>query len=117
MNSHEEEKLRQQQDRLRELMKELSRRRFVLKSPDGLVTVRVLATGRIVGLELDPRIYRNPDSQKLASTILDTINRASSKAARSHLKSLEEITGGEHGSFQDVMDSANQLTRRLFGPA
>ncbi|GAB2678069.1 YbaB/EbfC family nucleoid-associated protein [Kribbella swartbergensis] len=45
-------------------------------SDDGLVTVVVDGDGGLAELELDPRIYRNPDSALLADCIKQTIARA-----------------------------------------
>jgi DNA-binding protein YbaB len=49
-------------------------------SDDGLVTVTVGPQGRVVRLELDPRIYRRPDSRRLAETITATIKHAADEA-------------------------------------
>ena len=50
-------------------------------SDDGFVTVRVGPHGRVLGIDLDPRIYRRPDSRRLAETITATIQRAADEAA------------------------------------
>lgn len=50
-------------------------------SDDGLVTVEVGPQGRVRHIELDPRIYRRPDSRGLAETITETIRRAADEAA------------------------------------
>jgi DNA-binding protein YbaB len=117
MYGFDEDQIARRQERLKELAREAGRRKFTLKSRDGLVAVRVLATGRVVGLELDPRIYRNPDAKTLASTIMNTMNGASVEAARQHLRTLEEATDGAHGSFQELLDDANRIAERLFGKA
>jgi DNA-binding protein YbaB len=51
------------------------------KSADGFVTATVGPRGQLIKLELDGRIYRRPDSAKLAETITDTIHRATTDAA------------------------------------
>jgi DNA-binding protein YbaB len=45
-------------------------------SPDRLVTATVGPRGQLVDLEIDPRVFRNPDSRGLADAIL-----AASRAA------------------------------------
>lgn len=50
------------------------------KSNDGLIWATVGPRGDLIELELDPRIYRRPDSQSLAETITDTIKAAGAKA-------------------------------------
>jgi DNA-binding protein YbaB len=54
--------------------------RVTEKSPDGLVTVTVGARGDLIKLELDPRIYRRPDSRRLADVITQTVRKAADKA-------------------------------------
>lgn len=49
-------------------------------SPDGHVTATVGPRGQLVRLELDPRIYRRPDSHELASTITKTVQEAAARA-------------------------------------
>jgi DNA-binding protein YbaB len=50
-------------------------------SDDGLVTAEVGPQGRVLRIDLDPRIYRRPDSRRLAETITATIQRAADEAA------------------------------------
>jgi DNA-binding protein YbaB len=45
-------------------------------SADGYVEVTVDARGAVVGLALDPRVYREPDADALAATILATAETA-----------------------------------------
>jgi DNA-binding protein YbaB len=52
------------------------------ESDDGLVAVTVDGDGGLVGLELDPRIYRTPDSSALAETITKTFAGAVEDATR-----------------------------------
>ena len=49
-------------------------------SEDGLVSVTVGPRGELVRLDLDPRIYRRPDSRQLADTITATVQRAARAA-------------------------------------
>ncbi|GAA4635962.1 hypothetical protein GCM10023196_083730 [Actinoallomurus vinaceus] len=117
MERYEEEGVLARRDQIQNLANELKKRTFVARSEDGLVKVRALGTGEIIGLELDPRIYRTPNADELAATIVRTIQKAASGAARAHLKGLEEITGGASGSFQDLLKNANELADKLFKEA
>jgi hypothetical protein len=45
-------------------------------SDDGLITATVDARGELIEVNLDPRIYRAPDSDTLSATIAETIQRA-----------------------------------------
>ena len=62
------------------LQRELLVVRATATSDDGLVTVTVGPRGQVVDLELSPRIYRRPDSRRLAETILSTIQQAAAEA-------------------------------------
>ena len=68
------------QSRSQEFRAEVQAVRATAKSPDGHVTVTVGHNGKLVKLQLDPRIYRKPDSAKLAQTIMETIERATVEA-------------------------------------
>jgi hypothetical protein len=46
------------------------------RSDDRLIRVVVGPRGQLVDLELDPRVFRNPDSRALAAAILDTVRSA-----------------------------------------
>lgn len=61
------------------------------KSADGLVAATVGARGDLIRLDLDPRVYRNPDARGLAETITDTIHRATAKAMDKVVEIFEAI--------------------------
>jgi DNA-binding protein YbaB len=64
-----------------EMQQRLTRLRVSESSPDGFVTAVVGPRGHLVGLELDPRVYRDQDPVALASTITETVRRATARAA------------------------------------
>jgi DNA-binding protein YbaB len=66
---------------LGDMQNELSAVTATVKSPDGYVTATVGPRGQLVRLHLDGRIYRNPDSAKLAATITETVQKATAEAA------------------------------------
>ncbi|WP_424184566.1 YbaB/EbfC family nucleoid-associated protein [Actinokineospora sp. G85] len=51
-------------------------------SPDGLVRAVACGRGGLLELELDPRVFRDPDAARLASTIQDTVRAAAEDAER-----------------------------------
>lgn len=61
------------------------------KSPDGLISATVGARGELIRLDLDPRIYRKPDSRELADTITETIKAAGVKAQDRVLEVFEPL--------------------------
>jgi DNA-binding protein YbaB len=63
-----------------ELQQKLRQITATAKSDDGYVKATVGPRGQLIRLELDPRIYRRPDSKQLAATITQTINRATADA-------------------------------------
>lgn len=83
------------------------------KSSDGLVSVTVNANGRLVRLDLDPRIYRRPDSRELADTIVDTIERASEAVQERVLDIFEPLVPREQmrvnieGDTEAILDNMN----------
>ncbi|MBT2212979.1 YbaB/EbfC family nucleoid-associated protein [Actinomadura sp. NEAU-AAG7] len=105
----------EQAHRLRELILEVVQRPFVATSADKMIKVTAVASGQVVGLEIDPKIYRNPNSAGLARNILETLNRAISGAAGMHLESLQQITGND--SFGQLMQGATDLVSELIDEA
>lgn len=72
------------------------------KSPDGLISATVGARGELIRLDLDPRIYRHPDSRELADTITETIKAAGESAQEQVLELFEPLIPREE--FQLHMD-------------
>ena len=64
-------------------------------SKDGLVTVTVGARGELVQLDIDPRVYRRPDSRQLADTIVETVQKAAAQAQERVLEIFEPIVPRE----------------------
>jgi len=60
-------------------------------SPNGLVTVTVGARGELVRLDIDPRVFRRPDSRELADTITETVHRAAAAAQQRVLDVFEPL--------------------------
>ncbi|ROT33092.1 YbaB/EbfC family nucleoid-associated protein [Micromonospora sp. HM5-17] len=75
-------RLRQMTGSMSTLQERLADIRVTAVSRDGLVRVTVGSDGKPRELSLDARIYREPDSQRLAETILDTIEVAGEEARR-----------------------------------
>lgn len=77
-------------------------------SPDGYVTATVGPRGEVVRIDLDPRIYRRPDSTQLATTITETIHRAAEAAGAKLTAALarvvppEELRAHLEGNISEV---------------
>jgi DNA-binding protein YbaB len=63
-------------DDVRSAQRAIGSLRGAADSDDGLISVTVDVHGSVLELELSPRIYRSPDSDRLAAAIVDTIERA-----------------------------------------
>ena len=62
--------------RIRRLRDEVATVAAVADSPDGLVRATVDGRGRLLELELSPRIYRELSTETLADSIVDTVRAA-----------------------------------------
>lgn len=96
------EQVQQQLTKLRsgglaEMRQEMNKVKGTAKSQDGFVTATVGPRGQLVDLKLDPRIYRNADSGKLASTIVETVQKAATQAG----EKVDEITE-RHAPGMDI---------------
>ncbi len=69
-------------DGIREFRSRLAELRVTADSADGLVSATVGGRGELIGLTIDPRVYRAPDSRGLADTITGTVRHAAERARR-----------------------------------
>ena len=72
--------LRELASALREIRDALTEIRAIADSPDGLIRATTDGHGRLLELELDPRIYRAGDSQALTTAITATVHAAAEAA-------------------------------------
>lgn len=85
------------------------------KSRDGLVSVTVGARGELVRLDLDPRIYRRPDSRELADAITETVHAAQASAKERVMEVFAEIIPRKQldlqvdGDFDNTLESITAL--------
>jgi DNA-binding protein YbaB len=73
--------LRLLRDGLRTVQERLEDVRVTVESDDGLIVATLGGRGELLTLDLDPRIYRTPDSRALATAITATIRRAREQVA------------------------------------
>jgi DNA-binding protein YbaB len=64
-----------------DLQRQLQEIKVVVHSKDRLVTATVGPRGQLLNLELDPRIYRDTNSRKLAATITETVQEGARQVA------------------------------------
>ncbi|PZA19459.1 YbaB/EbfC family DNA-binding protein [Modestobacter versicolor] len=87
-------------------------------SRDGLVTVTVGSRGELVRLDIDPRVFRRPDSRELADTITETVHRAAAAAQERVLDVLEPLV--PRRTMQAHLDGDTEavvsgMTDQMFG--
>lgn len=71
---------------VRSAQKAIAALRGTAESEDGTVSATVDVHGSLIDLDLSPRIYRSPDSEALAATILATVT-----AARREVRDRAEV--------------------------
>lgn len=76
-------------------------------SPDGLITAVVTGRGKLVELELDPRIYRDQNADALAGTIMATVQAATDEAERKAAQLVMDL----------MPDAAEDDVDTMFDPA
>jgi DNA-binding protein YbaB len=79
-------------------------------SDDRMVKAVVGPRGQLVELELDPRIYRRPNSTALAATIVATTRKAADEAAR---KTQEIVDGLVPADLRPAEHAGGLDLRRL----
>jgi DNA-binding protein YbaB len=102
--------------RLRSDLDELQRRLATLRvscvSDDGLVRATVGPRGQLVDLSLDRGIYREPDNDRLARTIVATVREAAARTAGQIEEMMSGYLPAESGTMRFLRD--NEL-RSLLG--
>jgi DNA-binding protein YbaB len=88
---------------LGDLQQQLKAVTATVTSEDGLVKATVGPRGQVIRVELDPRIYRRPNSKELSTTVTETIRKASEKA----MSQVEELCRPfvPDSQFQAYMDN------------
>jgi len=86
--------LRRSMDELPEAQKRLTRLTGTAWSPDRMVKAVVGPRGQLVELELDPRLYRRPNSTALAATIVATVQEAVADVMRRSNEIIDDLAPG-----------------------
>ncbi|GLY74702.1 hypothetical protein Airi02_016180 [Actinoallomurus iriomotensis] len=87
------------------------------KSSDGLVAATVGARGELISLDIDPRIFRRPDSRELADAIVKAVNQAASKAQEKVVEIFEPLIPADQmrahlaGDVESVLEQMVQQIR------
>jgi len=81
-------------------------------SEDGLVRAVVGPRGQLVDLEIDPRVYRKPDSRALAASILAAVKSAVEEAGRTAQGLIDESLPADLRPDGTAGVDLSQLLRR-----
>lgn len=88
-------------------------------SDDGLISVTVGVRGDLIRLDIDPRIYRRPDTRALADSITETIHAASARAQEQMIEAFAPIIPREqielhmNGTVEEITDDmTDRMLRR-----
>jgi DNA-binding protein YbaB len=73
----------------------------VADSADGLVRATVGGRGELLALDLDPRIFRDPDSLALSEKILETVQAANERAHRRMVRLAKRLLPGADAETLD----------------
>ena len=88
------------------------------RSRDGLVSVTVGPRGDLVHLDIDPRVFRRPDSRGLADAIVETVQAAAAEAQERVVETLSTVLPRDAVEAQlsgDLEGYLGQLTDRMLG--
>jgi len=72
-----------------EIHQESKKVRGVAWSDDGLIKATVGPRGQLLDLDLDPRLFRKPDSKALAAAIVATVRSATAEAMEKSKELME----------------------------
>jgi DNA-binding protein YbaB len=103
--------LRRTMGSVSETHKTMARITAVAWSDDRLVKATVGPRGQLVDLEIDPRVYRNPNSKALAATILATVRKASDEAMAKTQEVVQAAMPKDLGVGKTGNVSMNELMR------
>jgi DNA-binding protein YbaB len=80
-------------------------------SDDRMVKATVGPRGQLVDLEIDPRVYRRPNSKALAATIVATVRQASEEAMAKTREIVEAAMPSDLGATKLGNLSMSRLMR------
>jgi len=98
-------------DGLGDLQRRLQSIRCSASSRDGFVKATVGPRGQLLDLELDPRLYRTPDSKALAASIVATIQEAAAAAVDKVVEAVEPYQPAEDVRAQMDMNFDSYFRR------
>jgi DNA-binding protein YbaB len=89
--------LRRSLDNIGTLQRQLMRVTGTAWSPDRMVKAVVGPRGQLIELDIDPRVYRKPNSKELAASIVATVRAAVDDVLRESAEILDENVPRDSG--------------------
>ncbi|MCW2946795.1 MAG: hypothetical protein JWR24_3512 [Actinoallomurus sp.] len=103
---------RQKRADLKKLQETMASAEATVTAADDMVTVKVGAQGRLVGLEFNPRVYRKLSPSELAETVLAAVQEATAQVGDQMRAALEPLTP-ENASYEAVAGERFDLSKVL----
>ncbi len=105
-------------DDIRRIQREMAGIEATAESGDGLVAVTAGPRGELVSVELDPRVYRDPDAKGLAAEIVRVAGAARVAAQRKTVALLSNLmpANGTDVDFDPTLHPLDQVAKGQ-GPA
>lgn len=97
---------------LKKLQETVAAAEATVTAADDMVTVRVGAQGRLLGLEFNPRVYRKLSPSELAETVLAAAQEAAAQVGDQVRAAMEPLTP-ENASYEPVAGGKFDLSKFL----
>jgi DNA-binding YbaB/EbfC family protein len=82
------------QAKMAKIQEELAREEFEVSSGGGMVTVRMNGQQEVVGVKIDPEVFKEDDREMLEDLIVAAISEARRKALDLTKERMSALTGG-----------------------
>ena len=106
------EEYRRKRADLKKLQETAASAEATVTAADEMVTVRVGAQGRLVGLEFNPRVYRHLSPSELAETVLVAVQEAAAQVGDQMRAAMEPLTT-HHASYDAITGEEFDLSEVL----
>lgn len=82
------------QAKMAKIQEELAREEFEVSSGGGMVTVRMNGQQEVVGIKIDPEVFKEDDKEMLEDLIVAAVSEARRKALDLTKERMSALTGG-----------------------
>jgi DNA-binding YbaB/EbfC family protein len=82
------------QSKMAKIQEELANEEFEVSSGGGMVTVKMNGQQEVVGIKIDPEVFKEDDREMLEDLIVAAVSEARRKALDLTKERMSELTGG-----------------------